>query len=371
MDQALAALQLGYLSRELRVRLASVWSEHPFKPHPDPGPCLKAIDGCLNSLSDCMSDGQRARATKLLDQIATRHDGVCEFIVDIAFTALQEAERQPKKNRPVLQEKVAEDDGKAVWQQWQQQDWTALWNLLQAIVGTDRRFAAWFETGDHMADIRGKLARQYLTVPFKQQDWDYLYSGIDQLDFPENREVRQFFIVGRIRPGRTPTALAFFAQLKRTYEILCSLLESRNLQERPNWDGETVRYRQRSRRWKRQKKATQKKEVVAPILDELQRQGWPESIDAPEAVMDADVSQQLARFSQTAPIKLRYVAGRIFWEPASFPRQRVRRRGGKRPATPGRRKRRSASSGRGKPSPQVKGKGVTTNRVKKKSRTSD
>lgn len=125
MCQALAALRLGYLSRELRLRQEDLWAAHPFKAQPDVGPCLSVIDGCLNSLSDRMNGCQRAVVADLLRRIDTRHDGACEFIVGVAFTAFQEAERQPGKCRPVLQEQVTEDDGTKLWQQWQHEDWTA------------------------------------------------------------------------------------------------------------------------------------------------------------------------------------------------------------------------------------------------------
>jgi hypothetical protein len=323
MDQALAAIQLGYLSRELRFQVDRVWYEHPFKPHRDIAPTLSAVDGCLNALSNRMDSDQRTRATNLLTQIATRHDGVCEYMAAVAFKEIQKAERGRKTGHLRFREIIEEDGGQELWQRDQRQDWTALSNLLQAIVRPGSRLAAWFEIGDHLADIRGQLGTQYITE-LDQKNLAYLSSGVEKLRFPEKEEVRHFFTVVRIRPGQTPSALAFFKQIERTYQRLCWLIENRDLQAKPIWDGAALSYRGKFRPWKRQKGAKEKKEVVGPILDELQKQDWLEFIEAPEAIKDGDVTQALSRFSKTAPIRLWFGGSRIYWEPASFPRQRKR-----------------------------------------------
>jgi hypothetical protein len=310
MCQALAALRLGYLSQELRFRQESVWAGNPVKALAV-DPCLSAIDASLHSLSDRLNDYQRVTVAGLLEQLATRHHAACGMVAEIAIDALQAAGPDAKQAFRLPPEIVATDEATKGWQQWQQQDWTALRNLLHAVVDSDSRLAAWFDIGDHQADILWQVATRQSDWRLTQRDFDSLYSGVDRLQFPERGEVELAFF-SRVRDRQH-----LMVRLWATYDRLCWLLENRDLQEKPHWDGETIKYRGGARKGRRQSN-----EGVGVILDEFEEGGWPEWIDALAALRNADISQQTSRFNQTGPICLRFSGGRVYWSGPGFRRKR-------------------------------------------------
>jgi hypothetical protein len=80
--------------------------------------------------------------------------------------------------------------------------------------------------------------------------------------------------LGVFFPERYNDAHNLGLQLAGTFTGICSLLEREEygLDVVPKWDGTTLVYRNR-----RAAVRVTKNTVIVPVLDELERQGWPDT----------------------------------------------------------------------------------------------
>lgn len=188
MKPGVAALRLGLLASQLWVKQRSVWAKNlPDKE--EVRPCLSQIDSCVLALSSLVNDFQRATLVELLERIGDRHSGAVEYLGEMLNEELKK-DHDPKKALARLAKRTATDKGLAPWRKWQQEDWKALHTLLTTIFRADARLAAWFEVGDHFADILNRLRFLDLVAPLSAEDKAYLCSGIDRLSDYEQRRVR-------------------------------------------------------------------------------------------------------------------------------------------------------------------------------------
>src|SRR5262249_18018056 len=130
----------------------------------------------------------------------------------------------------------------------QQDLWSDLRALLAAIITGESRLAAWFDIGDHLADIACRLYEGQLSLPLSPRHWDHIYSGVERLSRRERRVIGPFF------PAGYNSLLHLACQLIGTYQGLCGLLQGAgdNITAVPQWNGMTISYRGRQATIKRQ-----------------------------------------------------------------------------------------------------------------------
>jgi hypothetical protein len=268
MSDALAALRLGFLSRQIRncqkePDLAGVTT------------VLKQTDRALHGLSNRMNGYQRSTVVELWKRLYDSHSVVRRRLLDGLSEMLKKR---------------------------QQELWSDLRALLAAIIAKEQRLTAWFDIGDRLADVSAQLYEGQLAVPLSDRQWDYLYLGVDRLSNRQRPSVRLFF------PTGYNDSLHLACQLIGTYSGLCSLLQSPdNITAIPRWSGTTISYRGRQATIKRQYNS-----VIIPILDEFEKLGWPDNVVVPPD-LDGEVKQAIYYFNKLDVIRLSSHGDLISW----------------------------------------------------------
>jgi hypothetical protein len=170
MCEALAALRLGYLSRQIRNLQETMWkAQTPGVPNIKA--VLKEADRALHGLSNRMNGYQRSTVVDLWSGLHQAHA--------IALPLLRGSSAAAR----ILKTR-------------QQELWSDLRALLAAIITGESRLAAWFDIGDHLADISCQLYEGQLSLPLSPVQWDHIYSGVDRLSQREQRVIGPFFPAG-------------------------------------------------------------------------------------------------------------------------------------------------------------------------------
>jgi len=306
MKEELAALRLGYLAQELRYRQRTVWSGILYQVK-DVDACLHEIHQSLCLLSSRMNDFQRAEVVALRDRVAARHDGACRHLVQIWIELFAQVGEDPKEANRQLPGRVSSDEATEGWNNWQEEDWREVQNLLQAVVGIEGQCGPWFAFGNNLGDVVFQLLENRLSVPLLPQHWDYLYAGVDKLPPRIQRRLNVFFPQGY--NGAHHLAL----QLASTFQGLCNLLagEEYGLDAVPRFDGVNLTFRNRQVTMRVLSKKTS---VMVPILNELERLGWPESGTSLPPGLKGDVKQAIYNFNKEYDIvRLTFVGGKVRW----------------------------------------------------------
>lgn len=147
--------------------------------------------------------------------------------------------------------------------EWQKEDWNNLRDLLVLVVKGDRRLHGYYEIGDHLGEAREMVKRD--SGPLSKKDRAYILAGIKKLPLRQQREIEPFF---------TSDSLGLFVLAKRIQKLGRFLRSQENdLVATPKWDGRTITYRGES-----EEVRIQDKSVMTTILDEGEKQGWPDAI---------------------------------------------------------------------------------------------
>jgi hypothetical protein len=277
MCEALAALRLGFLSRQIHNSQETMWkTQTPGVPNITA--VLKAADRALHGLSNRLNGYQRSTVVEPWGRLHQAHA--------IALPLLRGggAEANILKTR-------------------QQELWNDLRALLAAIITGESRLAAWFDIGDRVANICCQLYEGQLSLPLSPQQWDYIYSGVDRLSQRERRVIEPFF------PAGYNGLLHLACQLLGTYQGLCGLLQSvgNNITAVPQWNGMTICYRGRQATIKRQANS-----IICPILDEFEKLGWPDLVTLPSG-LEGDVKQAIYHFNKLGIVRLSQHGAGVRW----------------------------------------------------------
>jgi hypothetical protein len=277
MCEALAALRVGFLSRQIRNSQETMWkTQTPGVPNITA--VLKEADRALHGLSNRMNGYQRSTVVELWGRLHQAH----------AIAS------------PLLRGGGAEAN---ILKTRQQELWTDLRALLAAIITGEPRLAAWFDIGDNLADISCRLYEGQLALPLSPQQWDHIYSGVDRLSQRERRIIGPFF------PAGYNGLLHLACQLIGTYQGLCGLLQGvgNNITSVPQWNGMTISYRGRQATIKRQYNS-----IICPILDEFEKLGWPDLVTLPSD-LDGDVKQAVYYFNKLGIVRLSQHGAGVRW----------------------------------------------------------
>jgi len=306
MKEELAALQLGYLGQELRSRQQSAWHGvlHTVK---EVEPCLHEIDEALSLLSRRMNDYQRAQVVEVWERVVARHNGACRHLAQVWMDLFAQVGEDPEEARRRLADCIVSDETMEAWKTWQEEDWREVHYLLQGIVAFDEKCGPWFDIGDHLGDVVFQLLDSRLAVPLSPQQWDYLYAGVDRLPLRVQRRLGVFF------PQGYNDAHHLARQLAGTFHGICNLLagEDHGLDAVRKWDGTNLVYRNR-----REMLRVTRNSVIVPVLDELERQKWPEKPVALPPGVKGDVKQAIYNFNrQYQVVRLSLAASQVGWRP--------------------------------------------------------
>lgn len=271
MCMALAALRLGFLSRQIRNCL-----DLPGIPA-----LLRQADRALHGLSSGMNNYQRSTVVELWERFARSH----------SLARRYRLERNVAGDLPIP------------LQAQQEEIWHDLRSVLSGIITGEQRLMAWFEIGDHLADMSSQVYLSQVGLPISARHWDYIYSGVDRLSSRERRIIEPFFC------GGYNDNLHLASQLIGTYSGLCGLLEYAGdaILAIPKWDGTTISYRGRQTTIKRQHNS-----IIVPILDECERQVWPDTIILPNGLR-GDVKQAIYHFNKLGVVRLSQDGNRLRW----------------------------------------------------------
>jgi hypothetical protein len=278
MCEVLAALRLGFLSRQIRNLQEAMWTTQ--------APSLAAVtkiikdaDRALHGLSNCLNGYQRSTVVELWETLYDSLSIAPHRLLGCSGVA------------------------KSILKKQQQELWNDLRAMLAAIITGERRLAAWFDLGDRLADISWQIYEGLLPLPLTPQQWDFLYSGVDRLSRRERRIIGPFF------PARYNNHLHLACQLLGTYRGLCGLLQSvgDDILAVPSWDGTTLCYRGRQAGIKRQANS-----IIIPILDEFEMAGWPEHVLLRKG-LDGDVKQAVYHFNKLGIVRLSQDGAGVRW----------------------------------------------------------
>jgi hypothetical protein len=254
-----------------------------------------------------MNNYQRAQVVDLWDRVASRHEGTTRHLAQLWLDAIAQAGENAVEARRLLAASVSGGDEMKAWKTWQHDDWREVHSLLEGILAFDAKCGPWFEMGCHLGDTVFQLLDNRLAVPLTTQAWDYLYSGVDKLPPRVQRRLRVFFSKGY------NDAHHLVCQLAATFGGICSLLdgEEYGLDAVPKWDGTNLVYRNR-----RATIRVTRNSVIAPVLNELEREAWPEKpVPLPRA-LKGDVKQAIYNFNRRyLVVTLSLVGGEVRWRP--------------------------------------------------------
>jgi hypothetical protein len=260
MCEALAALQSGFLSRQIRNSQETMWGRQETAV-PAVTLTLKEADRALHGLSNRMNGYQRSTVVELWKRLYDSH-----AIASKRLLVCSRAEAGILKTH-------------------QQGLWTELRALLEAIVRGEQRLAAWFEIGDRLAETSWQVHEGKLPLPLGRQQWDYIYSGADRLS------ERERWLIGPFFPARYNDHLHLACQLIGTYRGLCGLLQNvgDNITATPRWTGNLLIWRANQWRFRNQKNGP-----VRMLLDALEKAKWPRFIKLNH--LDPDQVHEAARY---------------------------------------------------------------------------
>jgi hypothetical protein len=309
MKPGVAALRLGFLARQLWFKQLSVWAKHiPDKE--DVRPCISQIDACVLALSNLVNDYQRATLAEILERIADRQLGAAECLGEILNEELKK-DHDTKKALARLAKRTLSDKIIAPWRKWQREDWKALRTLLNTLFRADPRLAAWFEVGDHFADILNQLRLLELVAPLSDESKAYLCSGIDRLSDYEQRRVRpllQFDNADHLLLGE---------EMCQTFTRLCALLmaHEEDLVSKPKWNGSVLEFHN-----ERMPIKLQANNVITVILDQFESKEWVGTVTLPPKI-EGDITQALFYFNKKCPfMRLTRTREKVSWSDQIRPR---------------------------------------------------
>ena len=271
MCMALAALRLGFLSRQIRN----------YEELPNITPILRQADRALYGLSNRMNGYQRSTVAELWERLSRSHS--------LARRYLLEQNAAGSVPTPL---KLQHDE-----------IWRDLRVMLSAVISGEPRLMAWFDIGDHLADISSELYEGRVDPPLSAQQWDYIYSGVDSLSSRERRLIDPFYPIGY------NDGLHLACQLIGAFTGLCGLLEymGDDITAVPKWDGTTISYCGRQKAIRHQVNS-----IIIPILDAFERLGWPDSIMVPPDLA-GDTKQAIYHFNKLRIIRLSLHGDRLRW----------------------------------------------------------
>jgi hypothetical protein len=260
MSASFAALQLGYLPWKIKRCQQSVWSDSPTDIE-ELDDLLDEITLALPALADRLTADQRSELSKLLQRLRTRHQTISQMNVS-QWGSLVDTENTKVVRRRRYREYLA-DAMNHRFREWQKEDWTNLRDLLAIVVKPDKRLQGYYELADHLGDAIHGVKRG--EGPLSRKQRAYILAGMKRLPLREQSEVKPFFL---------PVSLGLLVLAKRIQK-LGRFLQSHeaDLVARPTWDGRTITYRQQSEHVR-----IQAKSVMTVILDEGEKQGWPDAI---------------------------------------------------------------------------------------------
>jgi hypothetical protein len=260
MAASFSAFQLGFLPWRVKWCQASVWDKKVTRIQEVDG-LLEEIDLALPALADRITRHQRSELAKLHKRIRVRHECIGAENVRY-FHSLVIVEEDKNRFRARYHEYLA-DETNHIFKEWQKEDYRALRDMLATMVPADRRLRGYYEIGDHLGEA---LDRPGPTSPsISKKAHAYVLAGMNKLPLREQREVAHIFV---------PTAtnmLALFKQVKNLGRFVQTLEDY--LIAKPHWDGKTFTYRAEAVEVK-----IQTNSVMACILDEGEKQGWPDAI---------------------------------------------------------------------------------------------
>jgi hypothetical protein len=153
---------------------------------------------------------------------------------------------------------------------WQKDDVNSLRSLLVSVIGGDPRLQSYYQLGNLLGEAIDLVERD--APPLSDAARRRILSGLTGLPLQEQREIELIL---------RPTAKSLFV-LARQMKHLSRYLKSheQNLTATPKWDGQTIAYRGQSEEVKIQANG-----VLTLILDEGERQGWPDRIRPPAGLL--------------------------------------------------------------------------------------
>jgi hypothetical protein len=280
MCEALAALRLGFLSRQIRNSQETMWGrQEPAVPAVTS--TLKEAARALDGLSNRMNDYQRSTVVELWRRLHDSHSIASQRLLGCSGVAAS-----------ILKTK-------------QQGLWSDFRALLAAIIAGEQRLAAWFDIGDHLAAASWEVYEGKLPLPLAPRQWDYIYSGADRLSERERRVIYPFFPAGYNDP------LHLACQLIGTYRGLCGLLQSvgDNITATPRWTGKLLVWGSREWRFRNQSGP------LRDLLDAFEKAKWPREVKLNHLDCDQvrEVGKQLRK--KTLPYLNWYAAkdGTLSW----------------------------------------------------------
>jgi hypothetical protein len=265
MSASFAALQLGFLPWKVKLCQESVWSDSS-RDIQEIDDLLGECELALSALADRITPVQRSELIELRRRMEKRHRHIADHNIDY-FLSLVDTE-VGQRSRDGYRAYLA-DETNHIFRQWQKEDWSSLRDLLAAIVKGDKRLQGYFEIGDHLGEAERVVKRE--SGPLSKKDWNYILAGVKKLPLREQREIEPFFV---------PMSLGLFALAKRIQNLGRFLKDHEDdLVAKPKWDGKTITYRGESEEVK-----IQDNSVIGLVLDEGQKQQWPDSFKIPKRI---------------------------------------------------------------------------------------
>jgi len=286
MKPGMAALRLGFLARELWFKQLSVWEENPITDIEEVRPCLSKIEDCLDSLSSLVNDFQRDSLVERLERIGDRHSGAAGDLGEMLNEELKK-DHDVKEAQARWAKRTKSDETLAPWKAWQREDWKSLHALLTSVVRADARLAAWFEVGDHFAEVLRRLRPVVHVAPLSDDDKAYLCSGIDRLSDYEQRRVRPLLQLDSSHPRLLQE------DIWQTFIGLCALLtaQEEDLTATPKWNGSVIEWHGKTMKIKKQHN-----NVITVILGLFEESRWAGEITL-SSEMKGDITQALYNFN--------------------------------------------------------------------------
>jgi hypothetical protein len=278
MSASYSALQLGYLPWQVKWCQETLWRDRPTEITEVDG-LLEEIDFALPALADRITSHQRSEVAKLLKRIRQRHQHVANRNSAHYFSILRIKDR---KRIQLRYHEYLMDETNHRFREWQKDDCRNLRSILETIVRADRRLQAYCEIGNHLGKGIDVLKRE--SGSLSEEELAYIFSGMKKLPLREQIEV------GRIIESTGNDMISVAKQVKTMGRFL--KIHEKDLVATPKWDGKTITYRGHSEQIR-----VQENGIMAIILDEAEKQKWPDAIRLPPelAAKKRKVVKELAR----------------------------------------------------------------------------
>ena len=293
MSETKAVLTLGYASREIYLGLREGLAGK-FTHRIAVRSCLKDIEESLLVFGSRMNQYRREtvivrlRRLQSLRELAASHSG--RILADLAKQTKKDVDEALR----LWPQRMAANEETRMLMASQEEAWGDLHRFLGAVLAGNNRLKCWFDIGDHMADTINGLLDKRLPVPLSEQKMEYVYESVNRLPTWERSQIEPFF------PASYKSAEHLAYQLADTYLGISKLADGfeADLAALPQWNGTMLKYKQRETALKRQSNA-----VLILILDEFQRQGWPETLVLSDG-LEGDVTQAIYHFNLKKVIRL-------------------------------------------------------------------